>query len=384
MLARLVAFTLLLGALLWPAEAAGQPVAAPGAETEPAYLTIRVSPPEARISIDGREQPHDELEAPFRLTPGRHRIEARLAGHGSAWREVDLKPGRDNEPVALRLAAQSGDLSVRPLAEAFQVIVDGRVMGLGSWEGPLPAGLHEVRVVGGEQDETIEVEITAGELTTVSQAAGGRLFTNRPVQARQRESGDLRPPKLAPPPRGIYVMGYGAMLVPLRDARDHERDDGLNGGPAGSLRLGYRFLDWLGAEALFQYAALTVNGTVPDGSELRSAIGSARIGAAARLMLPARSVVRFVGTLGGGAVWSFVNWQPDGQGARFADVQGWDGFGQAELGVELEWYGWLADIVVQNAFQTTDGLATSAGESAFGDRIQFIVGPAVSLGYGFW
>ncbi len=379
----LVALLLAVGlvGIAAPAVAGGEPAIS---EAEAAYLTVELHPPDARLYVNG-ELHRGPLGKPLRLRPGKYKIEAKLEGYDAAWQQVDLASGNDNEPISLRLGATQGILVVTPFAADAQVQVDGKQVSTGKFDGLVTPGLHTVRIVSAAHDKSVEVQVARGKKTLVSQESHGELRTDSPPPDGSGSSLVHKPPWTETPPIGIYAVAYAALLMPLSDASDHESDEGIQGGPAGSLRVGYRFLSWAGAEALFQYTALMVNGTVGTTSNVKYSMGSARVGAAFRTMLPSDSMVRFLAVAGGGAVWSYINWTPEGVGARFEDVQGWGGFAQLELGVDFEFKGFLFDVVMQGALQSTGGMEVEAlGESAFSDRVLFTLGPALGVGYGFW
>ena len=76
-----------------PAEA--RPV--PRAETSEARLTLRVSPPDASIYLDGEFLGLAEDWADFYLSPGSHRIDVVRPGYESVDETVDLEPGETEE-----------------------------------------------------------------------------------------------------------------------------------------------------------------------------------------------------------------------------------------------------------------------------------------------
>jgi hypothetical protein len=365
---------------------AGDPGAsAAGPESGKAYLTVLINPPEALLFIDGELQPAGSVDNIVALSPGEHRIEARFGGYASVWRVVKLRPGRQNEALKLKLRPTGGVLSIYALDPTTTLTIDDKPVGQGQWEGVLPIGVHIVTITDADKRRQMAVMITPAGEHQVIQEQHGELRTNSPPPGSSAVSRPYRPPLTSPPRQGFYVHGYGALLTPLTSALDHERSDRVHGGPGGSLRIGYRFLEWAGAELLVQYAALSVTGSLPTRPEADYDLGSARVGAAFRVMVPARTVVRFIATLGGGPVFDILNWYPSTHGTPYQDVEGWNGFGQLELGVQLEWASLLADFAVQTAMQSTGGLAvTEAEKSAFDGQPMITVGPMLGLGYGFW
>ncbi len=350
-----------------------------------AYLTVLVDPPDALLLIDGELQPADSAGSIVELTPGEHRVEARFEGYAPAWRVVTLKAGRDNEALRLKLRPTGGILSLYALEPATPLWVDGASVGQGQWEGVVPIGVHSVTIGEGEGSRELAVMITPAGEHQVIQEQHGELRTNSPPPGRSAVSRPYQPPLTSPRLQGFYLHGYGALLTPLTGAVDHERAERVHGGPGGSLHIGYRFAGWGGAELLVQYAAMSVTGSLPTRPQADYDLGSIRFGPAFRLMVPARTVARFVATFGAGPVFDILSWTPSTGRTPYQDVVGWNGFGQLELGVQLEWSNLLADFAVQTAIQSTSGLVVDeVGQSAFGGTPMVTIGPMIGLGYGFW
>jgi len=390
-LARHLLALIALGLLLFRAGTAtaesGDPSPAGGATDagEPAYLTVIVEPPEALLFVDGELQPAYSAGSILELTPGEHRIEARFEGYAPAWRKVTLRAGRDNEALRLELRPTGGILSIYALDPATPLVLDDQPVGQGQWEGVVPIGVHTVRIGAGEATRELLVMITPAGEHQVIQEEHGELRTNSPPPGRSAVTRPYRPPLTSAPLQGFYVHGYGALLTPLTGAVDHERSDRVHGGPGGSLRIGYRFAGWGGAEMLVQYAALSVTGALPTRPQADYDLGSIRFGPAFRVMVPARTVVRFVAMLGVGPVFDILSWYPSTGGTPYQDVKGWNGFGQLEVGAQLEWSGLLADFAVQAALQSTGGLTVDdVDRSAFDGGPMVTIGPMIGLGYGFW
>ncbi|MBW2454420.1 MAG: hypothetical protein JRI68_07910 [Deltaproteobacteria bacterium] len=392
-LSRLLPGLFAAGVLVAPTGTATAQAGGPGeasaakdpAADDQAYLTVLVDPPEALLFIDGELQPADSTGSIVELTPGEHRIEARFEGYAPAWRVVTLKAGRDNDALRLKLRPTAGILTLYALEPATPLWVDGEPVGQGQWEGVIPIGVHTVRIGEGDGSRELAVMITPAGEHQVLQEQHGELRTNSPPPGSSAVSRPYRPPLTTPPLQGFYVHGYGALLTPLTGAVDHERSDRVHGGPGGSLRIGYRFAAWGGAELLVQYAALSVTGSLPTRPQADYDLGSIRFGPAFRLMVPARTVARFIATIGAGPVFDILSWYPSTGGTPYQDVVGWNGFGQLELGAQLEWSNLLADFVVQTAIQSTGGLAVDeVGTSAFDGSPMITIGPMIGLGYGFW
>jgi hypothetical protein len=129
---------------------------------------------------------------------------------------------------------------------------------------------------------------------------------------------------------------------------------------------------------------------------------SVRLMGGLRAMAPAENDVRFLLFGGTGAVFSHLSWKLGGDDseilaaqaananlpdirAHFAKASGFDFGIDVDVGVELDFTGIILDLVVQNVVQTTAGLAPEdVGESAFGDRLIWFIGPAIRPGFEFF
>lgn len=110
-----------------------------------AYLRVAVTPPGAELRLDGRVLPEAQRTTDIPLSPGRHIIDARLAGHRAAQQEVVVRSG-DRREVTVALEVERLDPSVLRVDGApagHRVFVDGALVRAPL---PLPEGRHDVRV----------------------------------------------------------------------------------------------------------------------------------------------------------------------------------------------------------------------------------------------
>jgi PEGA domain len=122
----------------------------------------------ATVFVDGV----DMGPAPFKgqLPVGRHTIEARAEGFVTA-RQTSLV--RWNQPVRLMfsLSRQRHEGKVRVQASEADaiILVDGRVVGSGSWEGVLPSGGHQLVVrKAGYQTYTSDLALSDDQVRTMT------------------------------------------------------------------------------------------------------------------------------------------------------------------------------------------------------------------------
>jgi hypothetical protein len=114
-------------------------------------VTLRVEPPGARVSVDGKDVGEAPLEQPVRLAAGNHTIEASLVGHEPAARQVSVV-GQGQETVELVLRPVSEPAEAKALLRVdcpvpdVSVSVDGAVVARTPLAAPQPvaAGTHRV------------------------------------------------------------------------------------------------------------------------------------------------------------------------------------------------------------------------------------------------
>jgi len=185
-----------------------------------APVTVRVSPAEAVLFVDGEPRATVGGELRFLADVGRHEFRAELASHVPARRTVEL---RETKPFVLDLAlariVPDSTLMVATLAEAA-VELDGQAFSVGSREAVVAPGPHQLRVlardhlpwradldvgVGEHKAITARLEpeprpnwwlIGAGALLTVAAVGVGSYYLFKP------EAPPAPPPIVTPPIAG--------------------------------------------------------------------------------------------------------------------------------------------------------------------------------------
>jgi len=126
-----------------------------------APLEVTVSPPGARIRIDG-----EEVEAgSIPLAPGEHLLEVSAPGHATERREIAAEAGRRLElQIELMPAEDPARLAVTSTPPGATVEIDGESQGVSPWSGPVAPGPHRLRLVlDGYSVGEREVVLTAGQ-----------------------------------------------------------------------------------------------------------------------------------------------------------------------------------------------------------------------------
>jgi hypothetical protein len=223
----------------------------------------------------------------------------------------------------------------------------------------------------------------------------------------QNEEGELRSEAAVAPPkpdgdeepdedpelRGFYgLLGIALLTVGAPQPDGFKLNNTSRFGGGGELRVGYRVANWAGFELGGQFSDIGVSGTLDaDALQREVAYGLQTFRGAAflRVMLPSTTRVRFVGHVGGGFLIEKLTWEnvpsglPTGEHFRSSDF-GLGGYGQLDLGVELEFSNVLIDVLVQHMLQSSKQHSANDGFNTFKRRAVLILGPALRVGYGLW
>jgi hypothetical protein len=345
-------------------------------------VTVKLTPRQAVLIVDGEDQPPGTADRPVLLGPGTHRIGARRPGYASAEQQVSIVSGDKALVVNLTLVADKGYVRVNTGDPRTEIVIDGRVVGRGKWAGLIAPGTHEIEL----RDPFGRVAkyptvVTAGR--TIEIGAGGAVPA--PISGPARRVQSVVSPKPGAPPRppqrGFYGLLASAIYAPLTHPDGFNVSDGEPGwGAAFGLHGGYRPLTVLGVEAMYRYSHTSAPGVdAATGVHAKYTLLSHRIAAGLRLMSSGPRV-RFVGTLHGGLTMDAISFNAGCSGACKAN--GATGFADAEVGFELDLKGILLGVVVEQSVSGKKHL-TRAGEDVFAASIiQF--GAGLRVGYGTW
>jgi hypothetical protein len=360
-----------------------------------AYVAVQVEPEQAQLTIDGKPQRSTEGKQ-IPLGPGPHTFRAEAKGYKTTQRRVDLTSGRDNPAVRIALEPTTGELGVIALSKDAVIEVDGKPVGRGGWTGRLAPGVHVVRVIVEDEDESARVLILEGGRHNVRQTDSGELDSDSLAPADDDDDPEFGPPKIL---RGFYFTGSAALLTAFFKADDFTADGRDRWGAAGGLNLGYRVAEWAGFQVFGQYSDVRVSGKLKEGTpqelETQVSMKSIRVGGAVRIMLPGKSWVRFVGTAGLGAAIERLDWDNKADVKRVTTLDGYQGtngfevtpVGEVDLGAEVELSNVLIGLVIQHSISSTkhfDEKVNGNTFNAFGTRPMLFFGPQLRVGYGIW
>ncbi len=106
-------------------------------------VTATPADPTAKVLVDGKEVG----PAPWSgdLDPGVHQIEVRGEKTTGTAKPLEVAK-KGTYDVAVEVHEQQGTLTVNTNVPDAEISVDGKVVGKGVWEGPLPVGQHELSV----------------------------------------------------------------------------------------------------------------------------------------------------------------------------------------------------------------------------------------------
>lgn len=144
-------------------------------------LALVTTPPGARVTVDGEEIP--PAERPIALDPGApHTLVVEAPDHAPVTRTVVVHGGlATGLEVALTRLAVVGRIHVEATPEGASIEVDGRPVGHGRVDEPLPAGSHRLRVTAlGHRAFERDVEVPRGETARLRV----ELADERPVTSR--------------------------------------------------------------------------------------------------------------------------------------------------------------------------------------------------------
>jgi hypothetical protein len=247
-----------------------------------AVVVVRVNQAEARVVLDGADLGDTPLADPVRVNAGLHRVRVSKGGFEDVEQVIDAVAGT-NDTISIFLVQASSPAegartglgpveTARPVAPGepsavavttfdhnATIAIDGRVVGEGSFRGPISVGLHVVRVTcPGYEPFEKTVVVRAG-------APVEERVKLIPV-AVVRAATDARPDR-----RGLYggwiahvtlePGGEGGDVCSIPGTTHCSTSSPLGGGLIGYL--GY-LVDPVGIDALFgiQADASTVNASV--------------------------------------------------------------------------------------------------------------------------
>lgn len=109
-----------------------------------AKLAVTASQAGATVSVDGKPVGTTPLKEPVLVEMGQHDVKVELAGYKALSRPVQVAGGGTTAiDFALEVEKHEGILRITVGMDAV-IRVDGKMVGMGQWQGTLPSGVHSV------------------------------------------------------------------------------------------------------------------------------------------------------------------------------------------------------------------------------------------------
>jgi hypothetical protein len=340
-------------------------------------IVVKVTPPDAKVSINDAPLSAEAMKSPVRLAAGEYRVVAEAPGHARQQKMVTVVSGQNEHPIVITLAPLSGMLVIRAHDSQAAIAIDGAQVGYDEWKGPVSAGPHEIYVYTSSQRHKSSVTAYAGQTTEFD----AKLTQADAVPEGKTAEPNGPPPYVPPAQRGLFgflTLGGDSMGNPAPAGLENK---GRSAGGFGGLRLGYRFSTNFAVELVLENARHKVDACVTTGSGCAGATGtydliSSRIGPAVRIMTNGRKG-RFVGTLGLGAAVHTITYSASLTSSQRKDATAAGTFIQLTGGYELNLGHFLLDGGLILAADTFD-------DQKIGIKNAGSVGLEFRVGYGQW
>jgi hypothetical protein len=359
---------------------------------------LRLTPPDARVTLDGQPLADTWRVSAERVNVGEHTLVAEAPGYARAVRTFRIAGGQEDVPVSVVLEPIQGFVDIRASDPAAAIAIDGQALSLGRYLGPVtPSQDHLIQVYrAGFEPYEERIRVDVGQTLVITGKLGAR--TRDLPAATAAVPGALPPPPEPKPPVGWYGVGafnlQGTGVAPFNYSLDRARS--LSG--SLGVRAGYRLRAHVAAEGLFELGALSVKNAafIPtddeaaEGSQretdLHYSVRWARLGPVVRVM-SAADYLRVSGGLGTGVVWHQLR---EGAGNQYA---GFDPYFLLELGVASNWRHFLFGLDLYLLVDGTRGMNVRRGppderpderESFPQGRTLSFVGLGVRVGYSEW
>jgi hypothetical protein len=372
-----------------------------------AYITVRVTPAKANITVDDEDLGPGAAASPIPLGPGKHKIGAKLDGHAPQETYVTVASGQKGQTVTFALVPDKGWVVIHTAPEMI-IAVDSTPVAKGSYQAFLVPGTHLVQIYApGKPGYSVQLPVVAGRTSYVRPGVGGvPVVIGPPAPApvvpvpppptiMPKKVEKPPEPPAGPPRRGLYGMVTTMLVWPIKkdvyerrtpvDNSDRPRSYSINSGGAFGVRGGYRINNPAAVEGMFEYQSIFQPRAGQNAEDLGFEMKTVRLGANLRLMTLGKTV-RFVGILGGGITWNQVQFDTDSNGKIGRGGEGVDPFGMAEVGIELDFGGVLLGAAGTGIFQSSRGIDDGGADSrgVYNRSAIGFLGIGLRAGYAFW
>jgi hypothetical protein len=199
-----------------------------------AEVKLEVSEPSARVFVDDVLVGETPLSAPLRLDSGKRRLSVKKAGFLVATQTLELTGG-EARVVSISLEAEPTEGRLRVITGGGATIrVDGKVVGIGQWEGTVAAGAHQIEVVEKGKDSYRErADVRANDLTSLQITLSRSAAPSAASIERERGGGV---PAWVWVAGGVAITGIGVGTYFLLRPGD-EKPPAATPGSLGTLNL---------------------------------------------------------------------------------------------------------------------------------------------------
>lgn len=278
-------------------------------------VRFALSPPDAKLTIDGRFVPATEASAGIQLDVGEHVVEASAPGYATLRKSVRVATGQQPTTMELSLRPVAGFLEVRSSDDHAVIAIDGQARAQRTWRGPATPGQHYVQIYKpGYRAFERDVAVELGKTVVVEGVPGPPRDADVAPESK-RHAREKQPASGG----GWYGLGALTAQRPTNQPNGFKaiaggKDETSSGGGALGLRGGYRIWKAVALELMIDAGEVTVQkacdesaGKSPssdcDAPALTRdySVATFRIGPNLRIMSTSDRL-RVVGTLGMGAV----------------------------------------------------------------------------------
>lgn len=261
-------------------------------------VTMRVSPPGAIVSINGKPLSAEAARRPIRLSSGEYTFKAEAQFHAPVERTETIAGG-DDRTIELVLRPQAAEVEIFASDRDAAIAIDRQPVAFGVWTGPLMPGEHLVQVYkDGFKPFTTRVPVKAGDHIELRPLLG-------PPDSDAGRSASPANPNEVVAPRGWFALFTANTVVPLYHPDHFKSRDVWMGGSYG-VRGGYRFWQNVAFEGLIDIGKQSVGPgeyTPPNAPVGRTTyeLSTTRVGGNVRLLTGGR-VARLSSVFGVGSV----------------------------------------------------------------------------------
>lgn len=347
-----------------------------------ATVTLRVTPPTAKVTLSGELLAAQQWKQPLRLSSGTYQLHVTATNYVPVTRTIKVAGGQQ-QTVDVQLTKTVGTLSIRTNDQRAAIAVDRTPLAYGAWSGQVLAGEHLVQVYkqGRETAETV-VPVRTGDDIVMQLAVGQPEETDMPQDSANRSFAQS-PDHVVPQQRlpfehdnGLYGQLSAAMVATLRSPHDFSPTHTTNLlGSAFGIRGGYRLNNNVGLEALIEVGSHSVSGIYQEQPSTYE-LWNLRLGSAWRALWGSKTA-RLSVSLGLGAVWHQLTLT----GTRH---DGLNSFVALDVGVQFNVGNALIESFLIGYLDGTTAIRNANQRVYSKNTVLPIVGLGVRMGVGQW